>query len=553
MDKDKALAVNFSQIIFAITMLLFSNPNYDNLLFISGDVTLVFLSGILLFTKIKVEDELFNTIIYAEAFAVGLLYYFAGTPIYVLVVYLAIVLLGIRFNFLTEALLVNFLILTVFTVRVAKFGTDEMMLSYYAASLFLHGENPYNPALMQNVYSVLHLNMFIFGTPLSTGGVVTSYDYPALQMLLLVPSVLLHFNPNYITVAFYVIIPFILYFKREDKLTFITFLLFYLIDINYRNYSAGGVTTMDWLIFALLSLLFKDVRKKGIFYGLALSVKQTPFALFPFYLVYLYKEGYSMIKFLAYSALTFLIVNGYFILLSPTYYIQGVLYPVTAPLVGISMSVSMYSIAGFFYIYPKFFTLALAVVMVAEVYLFWKHYDNFKDSWTFFPYFIFFVNYRALWNYFFSWPILGYSLPSSSRGIKVSKSALKVLAVPLLLLVGLATFFHFAYTPYCSSIGVEVLHIYEENGRVYCLLLNVTYCPKSPSLPSCIRPLVRIFPDANAISAYGYIFYSNSTFLKAYHWEVIRLWSPHKDYYVPDSPFRIEVYYGNLVGIACGN
>jgi uncharacterized membrane protein len=501
-----------------------------------------------------IHDKYFIAIIYTEAIAVGLLYYFTqGVSIYVFIIYLLLVAVGIKYNFLAEAMLVNFLILTFSTLVVSpNFGTDGMMLSYYAAYLFLHGENPYNPALTANIYSVFHLCKPILGTPLSTGGVVTRYDYPALQMLILIPSVIFNINPNLITVTFYFLVVFLLYAKlrRVDKFLFLSFLLPYLFNINYRDFSAGGVTTLDWVFFVLLSLFSKDVKAKGVFYGLALSLKQTPFALLPFYLISIYKEEgkSSLLKFIIYTAISFLAINGYFIFLSPEYYFQGVLYPIVAPLIGISMSLSMIAISGFFYIYPLFFTLAIVIVMLTEVYFFWKYYDNFKDSWVFFPYFIFFVNYRALWNYFMSWPILGYALPNGERE-RLNAINFKPLAIPVLLLISLGIFFHFAYTPYYTSINVKVLHICEKDGEIYGFLLNVSYCPKSPSLPNCIKPYFRIFPDAPSISANGYIFCSNATVLKKDSWEIVKLYPTYEGYYVPAVPLEVEAYYWNLIGI----
>jgi uncharacterized membrane protein len=556
MDRNKALAVNFSQFLFAISMFLLIAPNYDNLLFIALDVLSIFFSGLILFTSVHIQDKYFIAIIYTEAIAVGLLYYFTqGVSIYVLIIYLLLVAVGIKYNFLAETMLVNFLILTLSTLVVSpNFGTDGMMLSYYAAYLFLHGENPYNPALTANIYSVFHLCGFIpiFGTPLSTGGVVTRYDYPALQMLILIPSVIFNINPNFITVTFYFLVAFLLYAKlrRVDKFLFLSFLLPYLFNINYRDFSAGGVTTLDWVFFVLLSLFSKDVKAKGVFYGLALSLKQTPFALLPFYLISIYKEEgkRSLLKFIIYTAISFLAINGYFIFLSPEYYFQGVLYPIVAPLIGISMGLSMIAIAGFFYIYPLFFTLAIVIVTLTEVYFFWKYYNNFKDSWVFFPYFIFFVNYRALWNYFMSWPILGYALPNGERK-RINAINFKPLAIPVLLLVSLGIFFHFAYTPYYTSINVKVLHICEKDGEIYGFLLNVSYYPKSPSLPNCIKPYFRIFPDAPSISANGYIFSSNATVLKKDSWEIVKLYPPYEGYYVPAVPLEVEAYYCNLIGI----
>ena len=556
----KAITLNISQIFLAITMLLLSPPNYDNLLYIFFVNILMFLSGIISFLYLEIKYKHFKMLLYLEAMLIGLFYLvFQNLDIYIFIFYEILIFIGIKYKHFSEMVLIDFFLITFGRFHLPScLGSDAMILSYYAAYLFLHGQNPYDPFTTANVYSFFHLSLFspIIGTPLTTGGYVTRYDYPSLQMLILIPSVLLNFNPNLTSVFFYMLIPIVLYLdykKSKDCLIFVSFLLPYIFNINYYNFAVGGISSADWMFFTILSMLSKDDRLKGIFYGIAVSFKQTPLALLPFYLIYLRKEGRPLAKFLLYALLSFLLINGYFILISPSYYFEDLLYPIVQPLLGVGIGISMISYTGFFYIYRTFFTLAIVIVVLTEIYLLLRYYNILKDSWTMFPYFIFFVNYRSWWNYFPPWPVIAYGLKEEkidyTNTIK-TKIDYKILSIPLLVIIGLSLFFHYDYSCYYTSIKVSVIKVCKEPGMIYGIILNISYEPKSSRLPSYITPYFRILPDTSTISANGFIYCSNSTTLYAGHWEIVKLYPSYPGYTIPDVPLRIEAYYGNLIGIA---
>ncbi|WP_216604162.1 hypothetical protein, partial [Acidianus sp. RZ1] len=471
------------------------------------------------------------------------------SPLVIVILYYIILGIGYVFRRAPEATVVAFFLLTFSVFRINFFGTDEIMIDYYSAYLFLHGLNPYIPYNTANVYQFYHVSSLIYGTPITTGGVVTNLNYPSLSFLLLIPAVILHISPNFVPLSFYFATIILLYFilmKHNEKSILPALIAPLLININYFYYPTGGVPDVIWVFFLLLSLSSNNDTLRGIAYGLSASVKQFPLALLPFYIIYLYKERKNYKKFSLYSALTFLFLNGYFIILSPFYYFRDILYPVTASLIGIGFGPSVFSFGGIFYVYKQFFLVAMILVFISEIYVFMTKYRDFKLDWVVFPYFVFLFEYRVLWNYLMYWSFLPYSFQGKSRSRKFLKSELKTAAISSLILISLTLFYHFNFSFYTHSVHVEVLKMQEVEGRVYSILLNVSYDPNVSTLPSRIFPQFRILPNSPMITANGYLWKSNATWLSKNSWEIVNISSPISSFEPHLCRFAIETYYGNL-------
>ncbi len=564
MNKGRLLSLNISQILLAADMLFFSNPNYINIADIAIDLFLLLLSGIFLFiSNLRDISKYFYWVMIAEYLSIPFIYIEYGRftfglslPLEILlfIIYYGILLFGYLFNYLSEAILIVFFIFSIVFLHPARFGTDELAIDYIAAGVFLSGHNPYNPATTYNLYHIIrNFSPSFFGTPLTTGGCVTWLGYPSLSFLFEIPAKIFNFQPTYTLVFFYFITVIIYYiFLKKNKMLYIFNALIpgIMININNLNYPAGGIDDIVWVFFVSLSLFVNNEKLKGIFYGLAVSYKQTPLALLPFYLIYLYKEKMNIRNFLVYGILSFIITNGYFILLSPRLYFSAVLSPITSPLIGIGFGPSIFSFNGMFYIERNFFTISMLIIAISEIILLIMAYPKFRNKWSSFPYFIFLLEYRVLWNYLMYWPWLGFVQESTVERIEnnVKKSTISpkiVVTIILIIIFSLSMLYHYNYVEYTDVFHVDVIKF--TNSEI---ILNVSYDPPSNSFPNFVYPQFRLLPNQRMITANGYIWNYSKEPLYAGKWEIVVLKSPFPSFDIPNSTeVELQVYYGNMQSV----
>ncbi len=564
MNKGRLISLNISQLLLAIDMLFFSKPDYLNILYISINLFLLLLSGIFLFIdNLHNIDKYFYWIFIIEYAIIPFIYVGYGSinfglnfyyELILLVVYYAILVIGYIFNYLSEAILALFFIFSILFLKLARFGTDELAIDYTAAGVFLNGQNPYNPVTTSNLYEIIrNFNPHFFGTPLTTGGYVTWLGYPSLSFIFEIPARIFRFYPTYTLVFFYffTVIIYYVFLKRKNMLYIFNALIpGIMININNLNYPAGGVDDIVWVFFVSLSLFVNNEKLKGVFYGLAVSYKQTPIALLPFYLIYLYKEKMNIKNFLIYSVLSFLITNGYFILLSPSQYFSAVLSPITSPLVGIGFGPSIFSFNGMFYIERNFFTISMIIIIIVGIILFLSNYTKFRNKWGAFPYFIFLAEYRVLWNYLMYWPWLGFVQESETKKNQpISKHNINtksVIFITLIILSSLILVYHYNYTEYTDDFQVEIVKL--SNSEI---ILNISYDPSSNNLPNYVYPQFRLFINQGMITANGYIWNSSTNApLYSGKWEIVELRSPFPSFDIPNSTLvELQIYYENMLSV----
>lgn len=555
------ISANISMLLISVAAQFFNSPNYINLPLIVTTISLLLLSGILLLLRINFPFA--RLLVLLELIASILIYslIYKIIPLSLSIFFIFLIFIGELLSILSEIslgiyIVIIFILLT--KLKIAFFGTDEIMISYYSAYLFLHGINPYNPSSTINVYQFYHLEIpQPFETPTTTGELVTNLNYPSLIFLIQIPAVLLKVSPSYTLLVFFLATLVLYYFilRKQNSLHLYPILMagIYL-NLNYFYYVIGGVTDIIWVFFLSLSLFIKDVKMKGLFYGLAVAVKQIPLLLLPFIIVYLYKEKLSILKFLIFSLTSFLILNGYFIFLNPKYYFYDISYPISANLIGIGIGPSIFSFNGTFYIYKTFFTISMIIITVMEMLLFILFYSKFKNNWTAFPYFILFMNYRVLWNYLMYWPFFNFINKENSNDpiedlSKLDKrKIIGIITISIITLVSLAFYFHYAYVPYYTSIHISVIKVFEKDGLIYSVILNLSYVPTSNALPSEIHPYFRIFPNQPMISANGLLWDSNASTIPANSWSIVKIWAPNEILEFKFTEFLIQAYYGDLVG-----
>ncbi|AAY80577.1 hypothetical protein [Sulfolobus acidocaldarius] len=536
----ESLNANISQfLLFLATSIMGANA-YLNTWTVVADLVIVTLAGIVLFLDFKeVNERILTYIIYTELALIPIFYIILTQNIWLFLFTYVILGLGIYFRKLKLFSLIFFLASMIYFLQIRVFfGTDSSMISYYSAYLFLHGLNPYNPINTANVYQFYHQNIYLsYPTPILTGGFVTNLNYPSLSFLVLIPAVLLKISPNYVYLTFDLLIGIITFFYLSEK-EYALFISAYLIP-SYIFYSTGGVTDIVWVFFLLLSLLVKDVKWKGVFYGLSIAYKQTPLAILPFYLISYRKD---LKKFLIPAVLVFFLFNGYFILINPSYYIQGVVTPMGSSLLQIGYGYNLLSFTNIFYLYPLFFTVAPILIVVMGLLLF-------RNKWYGIAYFAFLFLYRVLWNYLIYWPMFCYTNTLNSNdnsGISLgSKSKTIIISMFLLAILGFAFFFHYNFLSYPNSIHIDVLKVnYDNQGYIVSMLLNVSY-----NGPGSITPLFRILVDS-AGPPNGFVWISNSTNLKSGEWEIVNVSAPLPQLYIsPDTKaLMINAYYSVYQG-----
>ena len=306
------------------------------------------------------------------------------------------------------------------------FPSDESAIDTYAASLFLRGINPYNAANMVNSLSVMHFPYYL-GTPLLTGGYVRTLGYPVLSFIAYLPTAVFSLKPSFFqeTLSIIPVAILVVEYIRKGYLNLVPALFLGLFSSTMiLSEGLNGGNGFFWASLVMISYIFtKKPAGSGIFFGLALSVKQIPVFVLPFFLVLILKEqGKSaMFKWLLAAMVTFLLLNGYFIALNPSYYVKSVLSPELFPILGIGFGISQISFLGMYTIPETLFPVLMICMMFVLGAIYFLYFDRLKYAIFVFPMIILAFNYRVAIEYFLYWVILCFStIPFliESRGFK---------------------------------------------------------------------------------------------------------------------------------------
>jgi uncharacterized membrane protein len=297
------------------------------------------------------------------------------------------------------------------------YRTDVLAFSHYAAMLFVNqGANPYTQDMARalDLFKVQPSDL----TPLTSGTYLMTFQYPALHFLVFVPFVLLGLQDmRWVLVLFEVGIVMTLYLKGPRKLRPMLLLPLFAGSDLMINFTAASVSDSLWvlpLLFAAFCL--ERPIALGLFYGLACSMKQTPWFLAPFLLIYLIKtdEGkrprerlWPTIKFALTTIAVFLAINLPFILPNPSTWFGNVMTPMTEDLVIRSQGLSSLTEAGLVSVGKIFYTLVFASVFLVLILNYYVYFDKLRFVFWIFPGIALWFSYRALTNYIIYWtPLL---------------------------------------------------------------------------------------------------------------------------------------------------
>jgi uncharacterized membrane protein len=257
---------------------------------------------------------------------------------------------------------------------------------------------------------------FITLTP--NGNLVSTLNYPALQVITFLPAVWAGLADARIIIYLFEIATLaIVYLWSPKAIRPLTLIPLFAGSDLAINFSAGSITDFIWVLPLALMVVYMDRPvMAGIMFGLASAIKQTPWLLAPFLLVWFLRTAPNLefhdrlkraVKFTAASIGAFLIPNSWFMIKDFGAWYSGVVTPAFGNLVVLSQGLSLITLASGVPLPPAFYlvaTLAVAATLLVEYYLYFERLA--LALWAF-PAIILWFSYRGLQNYFVFWiPLL---------------------------------------------------------------------------------------------------------------------------------------------------
>jgi uncharacterized membrane protein len=308
----------------------------------------------------------------------------------------------------------------------ASYQTDALAFIHYSAILLSKGINPYTQDL-QSALSMFSVSPeFITLTP--TGDLVSTLNYPALQVISMLPVVWMGLRDARIVIYLFEVATIVVVYlwtpKQIRPLALIP--LFAGSDLAI-NFGAGAVADFLWVLPLVLMVVYmKRPLLAGIWFGLACAMKQTPWLLVPYLLVWFFRIGPTLnpvsrlarvAKFGGAAFVAFLIPNFWFMWSNFGAWYSGVVTPVFGNLVVLSQGLSMITLASGVALPPAFYLIATVVVATALLVEYLVYFEHLAYAIWAFPAVILWFSYRGLQNYFIFWtPLLVMSAVMLYRG-----------------------------------------------------------------------------------------------------------------------------------------
>ncbi|WMT51025.1 MAG: hypothetical protein RE471_08605 [Ferroplasma sp.] len=366
--------------------------------------------------------------------------------------------------------------------------TDEFLIDLYSAMKFLHGFNPYNPAVTEGVFSYFKtFNLDLNVTPTMSGKDITLQGYPALAFLIYIPYVYIGKFAN-IIISIISFIPFILvYLKFRDKNIALYAMLSILLNVIFLYSAAFSLIGLVWVVFLMASYYLRQKPVySGLFFGLSLSAKQFPAFMFPFMFYMIYRENglKEAVKWTVSAFILFMTINGYFIARSPVLYFRDIMSSETMGLIGIGFGPSQLSFLNLIHIPPDFFTALLITSFLFLLSMYIVHYDTLKFTLFVFPLFIMIFNYRLLITYVAFWPIISVISIEDidyKRKLRIDKRALKRYAVyAVAVLIAVMVIGAYYNSTAHDPVRIDSVHMVLNHGNASGIMVNVTYTGSAP-------------------------------------------------------------------------
>jgi uncharacterized membrane protein len=278
-------------------------------------------------------------------------------------------------------------------------GIDEIAFNYYSSYLLLHGMNPYTTS-MQPIMKEYNITPSL----LLNGSAEYKYDYPALSFLpvAFLPAIG-SYNPlDFIAIMILLTVAISFYLYRKSGYN--NLVLIPIVIWVFATYL--GVAAIDqYLAVPLLLVLAYAERKNivlsSILLGMSASIIQLSWFAIPFFfLLTLNEQGKKpLLKSIAIVLVAFLLINSYFIVLSPKSFL-GDIFSVfgTSKLVPGGPNIMSLLIRS--YPVPFWYTAIIsAITLLALLALFYFYTKTLRPLLAIAPAFIFFLSWRNLLVY----------------------------------------------------------------------------------------------------------------------------------------------------------
>ena len=231
------------------------------------------------------------------------------------------------------AALVVLIIVVYFTYLFGFLADDEMIIALFAVKSVLAGINPYSVSIANILYNY-HQSNNLGLTINSNSGIMGMLDYPALYFIVQLPFYLLS-NPSVHDIQSFMSVQGIAFFliflysflllvrnKMEMRPNFPAYLLLALMMLSLSS-------LVIYLMLAVILFMYSKFgeRYSWLILGIALSLQEQLWVIAILFIVYSF-NSYGFRKGAADligSLSIFLLINGYFIFLSPEIYVHNFL------------------------------------------------------------------------------------------------------------------------------------------------------------------------------------------------------------------------------------
>ncbi|RLF16177.1 MAG: hypothetical protein DRJ97_01790 [Thermoprotei archaeon] len=289
-----------------------------------------------------------------------------------------------------------------------RYCTDAMLFTRYAVELLLEGHNPYAYSMQQALLKYATMD-YRWLTETLEGAPVSTYSYPSLSFLIYVPAFLAGLRDvGAVMAAFFCLTAFFLVKETPQEYRLLPILILFL-DPMLAVLSYVGAHDVVWMFFLLLAMKYFNPRSKdslrvsAILLGVAFAVKQTPWLILPFLVIWTVKEAgvKRAAELISIAALVFLAPNLPFMLWDFNSWLEGVLTPVAKPLIPQGYGLVALVYEGYVYLPKEFFTVATVTVAATLLALYWLNFnDKVKYLAWVVPMFVLFFAWRSLPSYF---------------------------------------------------------------------------------------------------------------------------------------------------------
>jgi uncharacterized membrane protein len=307
----------------------------------------------------------------------------------------------------------------------ASYQTDALAFVHYSAILLSKGINPY-PQNLQSALTMFSVSPeFITLTP--TGNLVTTLNYPALQVIAFLPAAWAGLKDARIIVYLFELATLVvIYIWSPKELRPLALIPLFAGSDLAINFSAGSIADFIWLLPMVLMVVWMDYPLvAGVMFGLACAVKQTPWLLAPFLVVWYLRSNPKLGPkahltrvglFVSASLAAFLIPNLWFMKQDFGAWYSGVFTPAFGNLVVLSQGLSLITLANGVPLPPAFYLTVVAIVAVTILVEYYLFFEKLAYALWAFPAIILWFSYRGLQNYFIFWtPLLVMSVVMSYR------------------------------------------------------------------------------------------------------------------------------------------